>query len=154
MSGSQTGARVRILGLDLGEKTIGVALSDEMGWTAQPLTTIRRSGVRADLEALRAIVREHGVDEIVVGHPLNMDGRAGPAATSAEAFAREIEAALGRPVRLWDERLSTVGAERVLLEADLSRRKRRRVIDRAAAAFILQGYLDGRARGRQEEQDA
>jgi putative Holliday junction resolvase len=144
---------IRILGLDLGARAIGIALSDEMGWTAQPHSTLRRAGREADLAALRGLAREHGVEEVVVGHPLNLNGSAGPAARAAEAFARELEEALGVPVRLWDERLTTVAAERVLLEADLSRAKRRRVIDRIAAALILQGYLDHRARQR-ESHDA
>jgi putative Holliday junction resolvase len=146
-------AAKRLMGLDLGEKTIGVALSDEMGWTAQALVTLRRGGREADLRELRRIVVENAVAEIVVGHPLNMDGSVGPAARGAEKFARDLEEALHVPVHLWDERLSTVGAERVLLEADLSRRKRRQVIDRAAAAFILQGYLEWR-RGQEREHDA
>jgi putative Holliday junction resolvase len=140
---------MKILGLDGGEKTIGVAVSDELGWTAQPVATLRRAGLARDLEALGEIAREHGVAEVVVGHPLNMDGSAGPSARAAEAFAEEVGDALGLPVHLWDERLSTVAAERVLLEADLSRQKRRKVIDRLAAAFILQGYLDRRAKERQ-----
>lgn len=137
---------IRILGLDFGTKNLGVALSDEMGWTAQPLCTVQRRGDRATLEALRALCAEHAVQEIVVGHPLNMDGTVGPAARAAEKFAAALGTATGLPVQLWDERLSTVAAERTLLEADLSRQKRRKVIDRAAAAYILQGYLDFRSR--------
>lgn len=137
---------MRILGVDLGERNVGVAMSDELGLTAQPLTTLRREGGARGQEALvvalSALVREHDADEVVVGHPLSMDGSVGPAARAAETFARALESASGTPVRLWDERLSTVAAERTLLEADLSRKKRRAVIDRAAAAYILQGYLD------------
>jgi putative Holliday junction resolvase len=147
-------APIRLLGLDLGQKTIGVALSDELGWTAQPVTTIRRAGLTADLQELRRMVQEHGVTEFVLGYPLNMNGTAGPAARAAEEFAAALREATGLPVHLWDERLSTVAAERVLLEADLSRRRRRQVIDRAAAAFVLQGFLNGRARQQREREDA
>ena len=142
--------KVRILGLDLGSKRVGVALSDELGWTAQPQGTLEWRGDDRTVEDVMALVRERGVQEVVVGHPLNMDGSAGPASRAAERFAKLLEAAAGVPVHLWDERLSTTAAERVLLEADLSRTKRRKVIDRAAAAFILQGFLDFRARGAPE----
>jgi putative Holliday junction resolvase len=144
----------RFLGLDLGQKTIGLALSDELGWTAQPLTTLRRAGLVADLRALCQLIQEHGVTELVLGHPLCLNGTAGPAARAAEEFAAALREATGLPVHLWDERLSTVAAERVLLEAGLSRRRRHQVIDRAAAAFILQGFLDGRARPQREQEDA
>ena len=139
---------IRILGLDLGSKRIGVAISDDMGWTAQPRGTLHRKSDRATVDEVVAMVREQGVQAVVVGHPLNMDGSSGSSARAAEKFAKLLEAAAGVPVHLWDERLSTVAAERVLIEADLSRQKRRRVIDRAAAAYILQGFLDFRSRGQ------
>jgi putative holliday junction resolvase len=134
--------RMRIGGLDVGDRRIGVAISDEKGWTAQGLHVLTRTSLAADLAALRASFAPYEPSAIVVGLPKNMNGTLGPQAEKAMAFAREVEAALGIPTVLWDERLSTVGAERALLEADLSRAKRRKVIDKAAAVFILQGYLD------------
>jgi putative Holliday junction resolvase len=134
---------MRIGGLDVGERRIGVAISDEMGWTAQGLAVVTRTDLAADLEALRASFAPYEPSSIVVGFPRNMNGTVGPQAERVRAFAGALESALGIPTVLWDERLSTVGAERALLEADLSRAKRRRVIDKVAAVLILQGYLDG-----------
>ncbi|OIQ58534.1 putative holliday junction resolvase [Moorella thermoacetica] len=133
---------MRIMGLDVGTKTIGVALSDPLGWTAQGLTTIRRRSLAADLAALKELVRRYGVEELVVGLPRNMNGSLGPQAEAVRAFARRLQAEVGLPVHFFDERLTTVAAGRVLLEADLSRRRRRQVIDQVAATYILQGYLD------------
>ena len=134
--------RVRTMGLDVGTKTVGVALSDELGWTGQALTTVRRTNLKADLAALKKIVQAHEVTRAVVGLPLNMDGSEGPRAQASREFARALEERLGLSVVLWDERLTTVAAERALLEADVSRQKRRQVIDQVAAALILQGWLD------------
>lgn len=136
---------MRALGIDLGERTIGLALSDALGMTAQPLTTLRRAGGETDLAALRKVCAEHQVSIIVVGLPLNMDGSEGLRARMSREFAERLRAALGIPVELWDERLTTVGAQRALLEADLSRKKRREVIDSVAAALILEGWLGARA---------
>jgi len=133
---------MRIGGLDVGDRRIGVAISDELGWTAQGLEVVQRTRLEADLAALRACFASYEPSTIVVGLPKNMNGTLGPQARKVLAFAADLERALGVPIVLWDERLSTVGAERVLLEADLSRAKRKRVIDKAAAVFILQGYLD------------
>ncbi|MFL5356846.1 Holliday junction resolvase RuvX [Archangium sp.] len=135
---------MRTLGLDFGTKTIGVAASDALGLTAQTVTTIRRTSLKADLAALGELVREYEVERFVVGLPLNMDGSEGPRAEATRKFADILTQALGLPVELWDERLSTVAAQRTLLEADLSRAKRREVIDQLAAQFILQGWLDSR----------
>ncbi|GAW92663.1 Holliday junction resolvase RuvX [Calderihabitans maritimus] len=133
---------MRIMGLDIGEKTIGVALSDPLGWTAQGLTTLQRRGnLEEDISRIQELVEEYQVDKVVVGYPRNMDGSSGPQAARAENFAVLLKEKVKIPVILWDERLSTVAAERTLLEADLSRRKRKKVIDRVAAALILQGYL-------------
>lgn len=133
---------MRILGLDVGEKTIGVALSDPMGWTAQGITTIRRTGMTADVQALLDLINEYEVEEVLIGLPLNMDGSRGPSA----AKARKLGDALGQlcPCKITyrDERLSTVAAQKTLLEGDVSRRGRKKVIDKMAAVFILQGYLD------------
>ncbi len=142
---------MRTLGLDFGTKTIGVAVSDGLGLTAQTVTTIRRTSLKADLAALGELVREYEAECFVVGLPLNMDGSEGPRAESTRKFADTLTQALGLPVELWDERLSTVAAQRTLLEADLSRAKRREVIDQMAAQFILQGWLDARRPASSEE---
>jgi putative Holliday junction resolvase len=130
------------MGLDVGEKTIGIALSDELGLTAQPLQTLRRKGDEEDLRVLRTLLDERGVSTVVVGLPKNMDGSVGRQARKVAVFAGKIETTLDVPVVHWDERLSTVAAERVLIQADLSRAKRRKHVDKLAAAVILQGYLD------------
>jgi len=135
----------RIMALDVGEVTIGVAVSDPLEVTAQPLTTVRRQGRRTDLAALRRLVDEHEVTQVIVGLPLRLGGERGSAALEAEAFAAWLREALSLPVTTWDERLTSVQAERVLLEADVSRRRRREVIHQMAAALILQSWLDCRA---------
>lgn len=143
---------MRAMGLDVGTKTVGVAVADELGLTAQGITTVRRTNLKADLEALRAIVDQYGVTHAVIGLPLNMDGSEGPRAEASRAFARLVEERLGLTTDLWDERLTTVAAERVLLEGDVSRQKRRQVIDQVAASLILQGWLDAR-RGPSDNDD-
>ncbi|WP_258359923.1 Holliday junction resolvase RuvX [Moorella sulfitireducens (nom. illeg.)] len=135
---------MRIMGLDVGSKTIGVAVSDPLGWTAQGVTTIHRKNKVEDIKALKQLVVRYGVEEVVVGLPRNMNGTFGPGAAEARAFAATLEAELGLPVHLYDERLSTIAADKILLDADLSRRRRRAVVDRVAASIILQGYLDRR----------
>ena len=142
---------MRTLGLDVGTKTIGVAVSDALGLTAQTVTTVRRTRLKEDLAALAQLVREYEAQGFVVGLPLNMDGSEGPRAEATRRFVEALTQALGLPVELWDERLSTVAAQRTLLEADLSRAKRREVIDQMAAQFILQGWLD--ARGQAHARD-
>lgn len=131
---------MRIMGLDFGERTIGVAVSDALLLTAQGIKTIRRSKV--ELEELKQIIQEYEVDEIVLGYPKNMNGTLGPRAQMTEEFSEILKAEFGLPIVFWDERLSTVGAQRSLLQADVSRAKRKKVIDKMAAVFILQGYLD------------
>ncbi|RYZ38040.1 MAG: Holliday junction resolvase RuvX [Myxococcaceae bacterium] len=133
---------MRTFGLDYGTKTIGVAVSDGLGLTAQTVTTVRRASLKADLAELSRLVKEHEVTRIVLGLPLNMNGSEGPRAEASRRFADVLGQSLGLPVELWDERLSTVAAQRTLLEADVSRAKRREVIDQLAAQFILQGWLD------------
>ncbi|MGI6149395.1 MAG: Holliday junction resolvase RuvX [Firmicutes bacterium] len=133
---------MRILGLDVGERTIGVAVSDALGWTAQGVTVIRRQNLQADLNALRALVNEYEVGKFVVGLPRRTDGSYGPEAEKVRAFARKLEGELGLPVEYWDERFSTAAAEKALLEGDVSRAKRKQVIDKVAAVVILQAYLD------------
>ena len=133
---------MRIMGLDLGEKTIGVAISDPLALTAQGLKVIKRSASDLEMKEIAKIVKEYEVTEIVVGYPKNMNGTIGPRAKKTEEFADNLRKELSLPVKLWDERLSTIGAERVLLEADISRAKRKKIIDKMAAVIILQGYLD------------
>lgn len=144
---------MRAMGLDVGTKTVGVAVADELGITAQGVTTLRRSGIKKDLEALRALCEEYGVGQLIVGLPLNMDGSEGPRAQASRKFAETASQALGIPHLLWDERLTTVAAQRVLLEADVSRQKRREVIDQLAASLILQGWLDAQPGARGDHDD-
>jgi len=132
--------------LDFGSKVIGVAISDELTITAQPLTSIRRTGLEKDLSSILEIVAGYQVEEVVVGLPINMNGTKGESARKAEAFIEKLQGRLSSKIIPWDERLTTMAAERALLEGDVSRRKRRKVIDRVAAALILQGYLDSRSR--------
>ncbi len=134
---------MRILGLDLGTKTIGVALSDEFRSIAMPLTTIKRTGLNKDLQALLGLCAEHGVGSVVVGLPMNMDGSIGSSGVAAQKFMERLEKASGLFVAAWDERLSTVAVTRTLIEADMSREKRKKTVDKLAASYILQGYLDG-----------
>jgi len=135
---------MRILGLDVGEKTIGVAISDELGWTAQGVEVIRRRNLDFDFSRLNELITEYQVEEIVVGFPKNMNGTIGPRAEIIMEFAEQLKTISGLPIRMWDERLTTVSAERTLIEADVSRKKRKTVIDKMAAMFILQGYLDSK----------
>ena len=133
----------RLLGLDVGGRTIGIALSDVTWSVATPVRTLRRGRLARDLEVLRAMICELEVGGLVIGLPVEMDGREGRRCQSVRQFARDLGAVLRLPTAFWDERLSTAAVERFLVgEADLSRRRRRRVVDRAAAAWILQGALD------------
>lgn len=142
MGRPESGARV--LALDLGGRRLGVALSDPSATIAAPLETVPVTGPRRAAERVREICRRHDVTLVVVGWPRNMDGTRGPAARQAEAFAERLRSLLAVPVELWDERLSTAAAERVLIEADVRRSERRGARDRVAASFILQAYLDAR----------
>lgn len=140
---------MRILGLDLGDKTVGVAISDPFGLTAQPLKTLFYQSQKEVLAKLKNLVCEQEVTEIIVGLPLNMNGSFGPRAEKTKAFAQKILDYLtdqGHSLKLefWDERLSTKASERNLIFADVSRKKRKKVIDKMAAQFILQGYLDSK----------
>ena len=132
----------RLLGLDVGAKTIGLALSDVSRTIATALSTIERRKFTLDARSLLAIAAEHAVGALVIGLPVNLDGTEGPRAQSTRAFMRSLAPLAERPLVFWDERLSTQAAERTLLEADASRRRRAQVIDKMAAAFILQGCLD------------
>ena len=140
---------MRILALDFGEKTIGVAVSDPFGWTAQGLEIIKRKqeeNLKESIARLGEIIKEYSVEKIVLGYPKNMNNTIGERCEKTEAFKKRLEKSFNLPIILWDERLSTMGAERSLLEADLSRKKRKNVIDKMAAVFILQGFLDSGAK--------
>jgi putative pre-16S rRNA nuclease len=137
----------RCLGLDVGEKRIGLALSDPLGWTAAPLPTLTRTGWKGDLARIRELVERWEVRRIVVGLPIRMDGTSGEAAERTQQFADRLKSALRVAVETWDERLSTREAERMLIGADMRREKRKQVIDGVAASLILQGYLDYRNAG-------
>jgi putative Holliday junction resolvase len=141
-----SGERGRILALDLGESHIGYALSDPLGITAQPAGSLDARGPKADVRAVLALVREHAVLRVVVGHPLLLSGKPGANAAKAEAFAARLRAGAGDvEVELWDERLTTREAERALISANVRRAKRRQVVDSMAAALLLQSYLDAHA---------
>ena len=132
----------RLLGFDLGEKTIGLALSDTLLTVATPMKTLKRGKFSADAAVIESLINRHGVGGLVIGLPLNMDGSDGPSAQSARAFARNFAARSDLSIVLWDERLSTAAVTRTLLDADASRKRRDAVVDKMAAAYILQGALD------------
>jgi putative pre-16S rRNA nuclease len=132
----------RLLGLDVGTKTIGMALSDVTRSVATPFDTIRRTKFTADAQTIREVVEKNQVGALVIGLPLNLDGSEGPRAQSTRAFARNLAAHVMVPMVFWDERLSTAAVERHLIKADASRKRRAEVVDRMAAAYILQGALD------------
>ncbi|HEU0223287.1 MAG TPA: Holliday junction resolvase RuvX [Paracoccaceae bacterium] len=139
-----------LMALDLGEKTIGLAVSDTRRSVASPLSTIRRTRFGADAAALLGIAAERRIAAIVIGLPRNMDGSEGPRCQSARAFARHLARLTEIPITFWDERLTTVAAERLLIAADASRRKRAEVIDQVAASYILQGVLERLRRAGEE----
>ena len=132
----------RLLGFDVGEKTIGLALSDPSLTIATPLETLRRGKFAADAEKLGVIVVRQGIGGCVIGLPVNMDGSEGPRAQAVRAFAHNLTKRIDLPVAFWDERLSTAAVTRGMIEADLSRARRAELVDKAAAAYILQGFLD------------
>ena len=133
---------MRIMGLDVGDKRIGIALSDLMGWTAQGLKTLERTNTKDDLKELERIANENQVHKIVVGLPKNMNGTLGPQSEKVQKFAAALKNRTNLEMIYWDERLSTVAAERSLIQADVRRKKRKTVIDKVAATYILQNYLD------------
>lgn len=135
---------MRILGLDVGTKTIGVAVSDEMGWTAQGIETIKIDSEKRNfgMARLKEIIADYAIEKIVVGFPKNMNGTVGPRGEACRSFAEDLKVKFSIPVVLWDERLSTMAAERLLISGDVSRKKRKKVIDKMAAVMILQGFLD------------
>jgi len=135
---------VRVLGLDVGDVRIGVALSDETATIAGGLPTLARVGPRKDVRAVAALVREHGVTEVVVGLPRRLDGSLGPQAEKVQAFAADLRQSVRVPVQEWDERFTSVAATRALIEGGVKRRDRRQSVDKVAAVLILQGFLDHR----------
>lgn len=137
---------MRLMGLDVGTKTIGVSVSDELGWTAQGLEVIKRqpNAIEKDLQRLKEIISAYNVEKIIVGLPKNMNGTIGPMGEFCQQFAETLTEATELPVQLWDERLSSQSAERFLISADVKRKKRKQVIDKMAAVVILQSYLDSK----------
>lgn len=133
---------MRILGLDVGDRTIGVAISDPLGFTAQGITTIRRKSLQYDIDELKKICEEYSVENILVGLPKNMNGTVGPQGEKVLEFCEQLKEQIKLPLEMWDERLTTVAAHKAMLEADLSRAKRKKIVDKMAATYILQGYLD------------
>jgi len=133
---------MRVLCLDLGEKRIGIAVSDELGLTAQGVSVLERKGLRQDIEAVAGFASQYEAGNVVVGLPRNMDGSYGPAANKARRFAQAFEEATGIKTELFDERMTTAIASRVLIERDMSRQERKRTVDKVAAQVILQSYLD------------
>ena len=136
-------AKTRLMGLDLGEKTIGLALSDAGLTIASPYRTIRRRKFTADARELLEAAAKEGAGGFVIGLPLNMDGSEGPRCQSVRQFAKNLEGLTGLPITFWDERMSTMAVTRTLIEADRSRRRRKELVDKMAASYILQGALDG-----------
>lgn len=134
------------MGLDVGSKTVGIAISDELGWTAQGLKTLKidEEKNKFGFDEIGQLIKEYGISQVVIGLPKNMNGSIGPRGEASKRYAEEIENQFSVSTILWDERLTTMAAERVLLEADVSRKKRKKVIDKMAAMMILQGYLDSK----------
>jgi putative Holliday junction resolvase len=132
----------RVLGLDVGDKTIGLALSDIMRSVASPLFTIERSKFSKDMVKLQETIAEHQVSGLIIGYPVNMDGSHGPRTQSTRTFVSNISKTISLPMLLWDERMSTMAVERMMIEADLSRARRAELVDKLAAGYMLQGFLD------------
>ncbi|WP_342503581.1 Holliday junction resolvase RuvX [Lysinibacillus sp. FSL L8-0126] len=137
---------MRIMGLDVGSKTVGVAVSDALGWTAQGIETVKIDEANGEfgIDRIAELVKEYAITEFVVGYPKNMNNTVGPRGEASEDYKKLLEGTFSLPVKLWDERLTTMAAERMLIEADVSRKKRKQVIDKMAAVMILQGYLDSK----------
>ncbi|TKI72095.1 Holliday junction resolvase RuvX [Lysinibacillus mangiferihumi] len=137
---------MRIMGLDVGSKTVGVAISDALGWTAQGIETVKIDEANGEfgIDRIAELVKEYTITEFVVGFPKNMNNTVGPRGEASENYKKLLEETFSLPVKLWDERLTTMAAERMLIAADVSRKKRKQVIDKMAAVMILQGYLDSK----------
>jgi putative Holliday junction resolvase len=143
---------MRLMGLDVGTKRVGIALSDQMGWTAQAHVVMPRSSAEQEAAYLRQVCQEYEVEKLIFGLPFNMDGSKGKKAEEVEAYARKLAERLRLPYTFTDERLTTVSAENVLLQADVSRKRRKQVVDKMAAAYILQSYLDRQAKIKNEKE--
>ena len=141
---------MRIMGLDVGSKTVGVAISDAFGWTAQGIETIKidENNEEFGIDRIVELVKVHEISSFVVGYPKNMNNSIGPRAEASEKYADLLRTTFNKPVFLWDERLTTAAAERMLIQADVIRKKRKQVIDKMAAVMILQGYLDSKSNMR------
>jgi putative Holliday junction resolvase len=151
----ESGTRPRYLGLDIGNRRIGVAVSDELGLTAQPVLTLeRRSSRREDLRSLARLCRRYGVVGIVVGNPLYLSGEQSPQAAKNQIFAEELSALAGLPIHLWDERLTSHEAHQILYEAGHARQEHRKLVDQVAATLILQSFLDEQERGRKKNESS
>ena len=146
-SGSARELKPRVLGLDVGSRTIGTAVSDPLGITAQGLDTIRRKNKRTDFERLAAVIKDYAVVEIVVGYPLRLSGAEGTQSQKMQLFAEELRKKFGLPVHLWDERLTSSQANRLMREAEVSIKKRGAAVDRMAATLILQSWMEAREIG-------
>jgi putative Holliday junction resolvase len=144
---------MRVLALDVGDRRIGLAVSDEMGWTAQGLETLVRRDLKQDLSRLGELILSREVSEVVVGLPRHLDGHIGPQAQKVLTFAESLKTRISVPIRMWDERLTTREAERTLIGAHVSRSKRKTVRDQMAAILILQSYLDARQARRQADDE-
>lgn len=142
---------MRILALDVGEKNIGLAISDKLGWTAQGLPTLRRQTKDKDINFIVDLAKEQGISEVIVGMPINLDGTLGKKAQEVASFMEDLKKDLALPIKAWDERLTSVQAERVMLEANLSRKKRKQNVDRLAAQLILQSYLTSKSEDVRED---
>jgi len=141
---------MRVMGLDVGSKTVGIAISDAFGWTAQGIETIKIDEIneKFGIERVAELMNSHEVSSFVVGYPKNMNNTIGPRAEASERYAELLRETFEKPVFLWDERLTTSAAEKMLISADVSRKKRKQVIDKMAAVMILQGYLDSQSNKR------
>jgi len=139
-------AKKRLAGLDVGTKTIGLAVADVLGMIASPAHTIRRTKFTADAQELMKFIKERGIHGLVIGLPINMDGTEGPRCQSIRQFATNLEQMVDLPMAFWDERLSTAAVNRLMIEADLTRKRRSELVDKMAASYILQGALDFLAR--------
>lgn len=142
---------MRAMGLDVGTKTVGIAVADELGFSAQPITTVRRTNIKADLAAVAKLITEYSVTHLIVGLALNMNGSEGPRAELCRKFGDAIAETAALPVIYWDERLTSVAAEKALIEADVSRAKRKLVVDQVAAVLILQGWLESQSLVRETD---
>lgn len=143
---------MRILGIDYGDRKIGLAISDPFGWTAQGLETVRYKSISTALKRIEDVIEEYGVDRVVVGLPKNMNGTSGPRTVKTFEFIELLKVFFNKEIQTWDERLSTVAAEKILISGNMRREKRKNVVDTVAASYILQGYLDSPANKKSQSE--